>query len=245
MITKVFETGFDVLNKVRETQQEQLDQAAKLIADCLLAHKTFYVTGSGHSHTLCEEFYGRAGGLAFVVPIMTSELTMTEHPTKSSFLERLSGYAAILADLYDIEEGDVVLIASNSGRNAYPIEMAIEAKKRGASVIAITNIAHSNAVSSRHESGKMLMDIADIVIDNCGVPGDCAVQMEGVAAAVCPTSSMANTFIAQAISVQCAYYIKEKGVTPPVFVSLNSEGTEHVNDEYFEKYTRMYKKARL
>ena len=72
------------------------------------------------SHTLCEEFYGRAGGLAFVVPIMTSELTMTEHPTKSSFLERLSGYAAILADLYDIEEGDVVLIASNSGRNAYP-----------------------------------------------------------------------------------------------------------------------------
>ena len=192
MINKVFETGFDVLNKVSETQQEQLDQAAKLIADCFLAHKTFYVTGSGHSHTLCEEFYGRAGGLAFVVPIMTSELTMTEHPTKSSFLERLSGYAAILADLYDIEEGDVVLIASNSGRN-----------------------------------------------------GDCAVQMEGVAAAVCPTSSMANTFIAQAISVQCAYYIKEKGVTPPVFVSLNSEGTEHVNDEYFEKYTRMYKKARL
>ena len=160
-------------------------------------------------------------------------------------MEILSGYAAILADLYDIEEGDVVLIASNSGRNAYPIEMAIEARKRGASVIAITNIAHSNAVSSRHESGKMLMDIADIVIDNCGVPGDCAVQMEGVAAAVCPTSSMANTFIAQAISVQCAYYIKEKGVTPPVFVSLNSEGTEHVNDEYFEKYTRMYKKALL
>ena len=26
MINKVFETGFDVLNKVRETQQEQLDQ---------------------------------------------------------------------------------------------------------------------------------------------------------------------------------------------------------------------------
>lgn len=43
MINKVFETGFDVLNKVRETQQEQLDQAAKLIADCFLAHKTFYV----------------------------------------------------------------------------------------------------------------------------------------------------------------------------------------------------------
>ena len=57
------------------------------------------------------------------------------------------------------------------------------------------------------------MDIADIVIDNCGVPGDCAVQMEGVAAAVCPTSSMANTFIAQAISVQCAYYKRKRSNT--------------------------------
>lgn len=245
MINEVFETGFHVLNKVHETQEEQMDQAAKLIADCFLQHKTFYVTGSGHSHTLCEEFYARAGGLAFVVPIMTSELTMTEHPTKSSFLERLSGYAAILADLYHIEDGDVILIASNSGRNAYPIEMAMEAKKRGAHVIAITNVTHSSAVTSRHESGHMLMDVADIVIDNCGVEGDCALQMEGLATAVCPTSSMTNTFIAQAISVQCAYYIQEKGVTPPVFVSLNSEGTEHVNDTYFEKYTRMYKKACL
>ena len=56
-------------------------------------HK-FFVSGSGHSHTMAEEMYARAGGLAFVVPIFT----MTEHPTKSSHIERLSGYAKILAD---------------------------------------------------------------------------------------------------------------------------------------------------
>ena len=51
---------------------------------------------------------------------------------------------------------------------------------------------------------------------------------------------MANSFIVQAISVQCAKYIIDKGKNPPVFVSLNNEGSEHVNDEYFETYTRQY-----
>lgn len=243
LIDDVFALGFDILTKIRDTQKEAMDRSARMIAECFLNGKTFYVTGSGHSHTVGEEFYARAGGLAFVVPILTSELTLTEHPTKSSMLERLNGYAGILAELYGIEEDDVVMIASNSGRNAYPVEMALEAKKRGAKVIAITNLAHSQSVSSRHDSGKKLMDVADIVIDNCGVPGDCAMKLDGLDTMVCPTSSMANTFIVQSISVQCCRYIMDQGVKPPVFVSLNSEGTEHTNDEYFEKYTRMYQKV--
>lgn len=240
MIDEVFETGMSVVEKIRQTQSGVLDTAAKMIAECFVKGHTFFVSGSGHSHTVSEEFYGRAGGLAFVKPILTTELTLNEHPTKSSFIERLSGYAEILAQLYNIQAGDVVLIASNSGRNAYPIELALEAKKRGADVIAITSVAHSNATTSRHASGKHLLDIADVVIDNCGVPGDCAIKMEGLDTAVCPTSSIANAFIVQAISVQCARYIMEYGEKPPVFVSLNSEGTEHVNDEYFAKYTRQY-----
>lgn len=240
MIDEVFKIGFAVLGKIRDTQKQSLDEAAKLVADCFVNGHTFFVSGSGHSHTVAEEFYARAGGLAFVKPILTTELTLNEHPTKSSFLERLSGYAAILVDLYHVGQGDVVLIASNSGRNAYPIELALEAKSKGAKVIAITSVSHSNATTSRHVSGKHLLDIADVVIDNCGVCGDCALTMEGLDTAVCPTSSMANAFIAQSISVQCAKYILESGKKPPVFVSLNSEGTEHINDEYFAKYTRQY-----
>ena len=117
---------------------------------------------------MAEEMYARAGGLAFVVPILTSELTMTEHPTKSSHIERLSGYAKILVELYGVSSGDVVLIASNSGRNAYPIELALEAKSRGAHVVAITSMKHTTAQASRHSCGKNLYQIADIVIDNCG-----------------------------------------------------------------------------
>ena len=240
-VSKVFEIGLGVINKIKETQSEKLDAAGRMIARAHLDGHKFFVTGSGHSHTVAEEFYGRAGGLAFPVPIMTTELTLEEHPTKSSYIERLPGYAPILAELYGVSEGDVVLITSNSGRNAYPVEMAISAKERGAKVIAITSVDHSSKTTSRHASGKKLMDVADIVLDNCGVEGDSALKMDGMKASICPTSSMANAFIVQSIVAACCDEMLKDGVEPPVFISLNSDGNETVNDELFAKYTIQYK----
>lgn len=240
MIDNVFECGLSVVNQIWKTQKETLEEAGKMIACAHMEGHRFLVSGSGHSHTVAEEFYGRAGGLAFTVPMITIELTLMEHATKSSYLERLEGYAKILADLYHVEEGDVVLIASNSGRNAYPVELALEAKARGAKVIAITNVDHSSKTTSRHSSGKKLMDIADLVIDNCGVAGDSALTLEGLDTKMCPTSSMANAFIVQAISVATAQTMLEEGIKPPVFVSLNVDGNASKNEEYFKKYTRQY-----
>lgn len=239
-VNKVFDIGLGVIHKIRETQCEKLDAAGRLIAKTHMDGHKFFVTGSGHSHTVAEEFYGRAGGLAFPVPIMTTELTLEEHPTKSSYIERLPGYAPILAELYGVSEGDVVLITSNSGRNAYPVEMALCAKERGASVIAITNVDHSTKTSSRHASGKKLMDLADIVIDNCGVEGDSAFTPEGMKAPICPTSTMANAFMVQAMVAACTEEMLKEGQEPPVFISLNSDGNEAVNEVLFKKYTRQY-----
>lgn len=240
MVEQVFDTGFSLLNKLKRTQEKPIVDAGKMIAEAHMNGHRFFVSGSGHSHSVTEEFYGRAGGLAFTVPIMTIELTMAEHPTKSSYIERLDGYAKILVDLYHVEKDDVVLIASNSGRNAYPVELALEAKEKGAHVIAITNVDHSSKTVSRHSSGKRLMDIADIVIDNCGVVGDSALHLDGMNVAMCPTSSMANAFIVQAISVVCAKELVKCNVEVPVFASLNCDGNEKINDVYFKKYTRMY-----
>lgn len=239
-IDVVFETGLDVVNKIRDTQEENLVKAGKIIAKAHMDGHTFFVSGSGHSHTVAEEFYGRAGGLAFTVPIMPIELTLAEHPTKSSHVERLSGYANILIELFHIAKDDVIIIASNSGRNAYPIELALGAKEKGAYVIAITNVNHSSNTTSRHASGKRLMDIADLVIDNCGVEGDSAVKLDGLQASVCPTSSISNAFIVQAISVVCTQELLDHHVEAPIFISLNSDGNETVNDAYFAKYTRQY-----
>lgn len=240
MLEQVFTKGYDVVRLIESTQKDALYQASEMIAKAIAEDHHFFVTGSGHSHTVAEEFYGRAGGLACMTPILTTELTLTEHPTKSTYLERLCGYAGILAELYHVQAGDVVLIASNSGRNAYPVEMALEAHARGAKVVAITNLKHSNATTSRHPSQKRLFELADVVIDNCGEVGDAAMQVEGIQATLFPTSSIANAFIAQAITVQVACNLRDMGIEPPVFISSNVQNENNRNDEYYKKYTRIY-----
>lgn len=239
-IDQVFTTGLMIVHKIKETQVEAIHKAAALIAQAHAKQKTFYISGSGHSHSVAEELYGRAGSLAFSVPILTSELTLNEHPTKSTLIERLHGYASILAELYEIADGDVVLIASNSGRNAYPVELALEAKKRGAYVIAITNLQHSLAVTSRHESGKRLFEVVDIVIDNCGEKGDAATYIEGVNVPIFPTSSIANAFICGALSVDVCANLQAMGEEVEVFTSANVDNGFEKNANYFKKYGRMY-----
>ena len=240
MIDQVFSRGLKVIEDLQKTQTENLYKASELIADAIYNGHKFFVTGSGHSHTVAEEFYGRAGGMACMVPILTPELTLVDHPTKSTYLERLPGYANILVDLYKVSEGDVVLIASNSGRNAYPVDMALEAHKRGAKVIAITNMKHTLATTSRHPSNQLLYQVADVVIDNCGDIGDASMVIEGVMAPLCPTSSMANAFICQTLVVQVVTNLTNKGMEVPVFMSANAQNQVNRNDEFFEKYTRVY-----
>ncbi|MEF9968206.1 MAG: SIS domain-containing protein [Longicatena sp.] len=235
-----FEVGLGVVNKIKNTQKEAIKKAGRTISEAHRNGKTFYVSGSGHSHGVAEELYGRAGGLAFSVPILTSELTLTEHPTKSTFIERLAGYATILVDLYKIGEGDVVLIASNSGRNAYPVELAIEAKKRGAKVIAMTSMAHSTQVSSRDKSGKRLFEVADIVIDTCGEVGDSATYIDGIDVPILPTSSIANAFICASITAEVVCDLTAHNCEVEVLVSANVDGGYEKNEKYMEKYCRMY-----
>ena len=83
-VNKVFEIGLSVIRKIRETQSAKIDEAGRLIAVTHMAGHKFFVTGSGHSHMVTEEFYGRAGGLAFPIPIMTTELTLEEHHSFNS-----------------------------------------------------------------------------------------------------------------------------------------------------------------
>jgi len=229
-----------VVNLIANTQLDNIAKAAQITAQAFKENHKIFVTGSGHSHTFSEELYGRAGGLAFFVPILTPELMLTDHPTKSTYIERLPGYAHILFELYGCQKGDVLLIASNSGRNAYPVEMALLGKEKGCTVIAVTNVKHSSATTPRHPSNKRLMDIADIVIDNCGDIGDAAFIVEGVEPTMAPTSSLANALIAQIYAVEVAKELVKLGIEPPVFTSANVDGGFEKNEAYFAQYTRLY-----
>ncbi|MBD5133739.1 MAG: SIS domain-containing protein [Clostridiales bacterium] len=233
-----FSNAIDLLKKVSDTQSESIRQAVDAVSDTLKRDGMIFAFGTGHSHMLAEELFYRAGGLVKVYPIFDESLMLHANATRSSQVECLPGYAATLVENGpEMKAGDVIFIFSNSGRNAVPIEMAMQAKSRGLCVICITNLAHSSSVTSRHSSGKKLYELCDIVIDNCGVIGDTSVKIGGLTCG--PTSTVAGAAILQAIVCGVVERLQEDGAVPEVFISGNVDGGHEKNQVYYEKYRKL------
>lgn len=213
----------EVIRSVTDTQVEAITAAGVAVAGALRAGHRLWTFGTGHSHMLAEELYSRAGGLDGVRAVLEPSLMLHEGAAKSSALERLPGLAATLLSVHDVAAGDVVLVASNSGRNAVPVEFAQECRSRGATVVAVTSMSHSRSVASRAPSGSRLFEVADIVIDNCGVPGDAILDIPGSPEAVGPTSTATGALIVQAIVCEAVQQLVASGHAPPVLRSFNSD----------------------
>jgi uncharacterized phosphosugar-binding protein len=222
-----------LLDCAESTQGPAIGIAADMIADALAAGHMWHVFGTGHGHMLAEEVFYRAGGLMAVNAILDSALMLHDGALASTQVERLAGYAAIVLSKHNLEAGDVMLIASNSGRNAVPIEAAIEAKGRGLQVIALTSLSHSRSVVSRHHSGKKLFELADIVLDNCGRPGDAALEVEGLPGPLCATSTVMGVTLLQWLVYEVVGRLLARGVAPAVTISANVPGGDAHNESGF------------
>ena len=239
---RYFELAQSKLQEVLDRELPNIQKAAALVTESCAAGGKFYVFGSGHSHMVAEEIYLRAGGLALVHGILPPELMIHQQPiTKGTYLERVEGYAPALIELYRVTEKDTIMVISNSGRNAIPVEMCLAAKEKGAKVIAMTSMRHSSACSSRHSSGKKIYEIADVTIDNCAEKGDAAFPIEGLDARIGPTSTVTGVVIAEAIVCQVVDDLVKAGCEVPVFVSSNVDGGDERNDATFKKYYGYWK----
>jgi len=233
---KFFDGVISLLNAVREKERENILKAATLVKDCLKNDKIIHVYGTGHSQVLAVEIFCRAGGLVPVNGILDIGSSVYAGALKSTGVERLPGYANILLNYYDVGEGDVLIIISNSGRNALPIEMAMGAKERGAKVIAVTSIKFSSSFPSRHPSGKRLYDVADVVINNHVPIGDAFLEVEGLKTKIAPVSTIINSAILHAITSEAVRMLLEEGIEPSVWMSANVPGSDEFNKEYIRKY---------
>lgn len=217
-------------------QAKEISLAATWMANSLKNEGWIYTSGTGHSHLFAEEIFYRAGGFARVRPILAPKLMLHESATGSTLEERREGYAQELLQPYPIDQKDLFIISSNSGRNAVSLEMAQHAKKKGAKVIVLTNLRHSQSVTSRHSSGLKLYEVGDLVLDNFGEIGDASIAMAGLAPRVGATSTVIGTALLQAICVEAAALLLQEGLTPEVFSSSNSDEGEAHNEALLRKY---------
>jgi uncharacterized phosphosugar-binding protein len=233
---KYFEILQGQMRAIREREWAKIAQAGEWLGEALANDKFFYAFGTGHSHLLAEEIFYRAGGLARACPILDERLMLHKEAIQATYNEREEGYAAKLLDQYPVERGDVLIVASNSGRNNVPIEMALEGRARGMRVIAITNLAHAKVWGSKHKSGKTLGEVAELCIDNCGIAGDACTPVEGIQQLVGSPSTATGAMIVNLIIVQGIESALKRGATPEVFISSNTPGGDGHNDRLLLKY---------
>lgn len=232
-----------VLRRIVETQMENIERAGTIIADAVANDAIVYTFGTGHSHVTAEEVSLRAGGLVGVDAILEPSLTGHTKMLQSFLMERVEGIAEVILDYYEVSTRDVLVVISNSGRNAVPIEMAMGAQARGIPVIAITSLEMSKGTKSRHSSGKKLYQFADVIIDNCCPMGDCLLQLEGARAPVGAGSGVTSMFIMHSVIVQATQELIDRGIDPPVCMAGNLDGADEFNQPLLERYRGRLKVA--
>ena len=239
--TEYFENLQRIIARISTEQAENIELAARAVADTLENGGRIHTFGTGHSHMLAEEIFYRAGGLVNVNPILETGLMLHESASKSTALERLEGYGEILFDLHGIKETDILFLFSNSGRNGVAIDLGIIARGKGVKTVVITNMEHTMQGKSRHSSGKKLYELGTVVIDNCGCMGDASMRIDEIGRNVAPTSTAAGAAILNAIEARAVEMMVTDGYIPEVFSSSNVDGGDEINDAYVKKYIKEIK----
>ena len=231
----IYEYGdkiIEVIKKAEEKNKDTIKFLAEKVAENIENDKVIHTFGTGHSHMLGIELFARAGGLGNVDAMLDPDTLTSFGAQRSGAIEKTSGVSDVIYDSYNIEKGDIMIITSNSGRNAMPIEMAMRAQKEGVYVIALTNVEQSKNQTSRHPSGKRLFECADCVVDTCVPTADATLNLDGIKTG--PASSIVTMFLVNTIVSEAIKIVLSHGKRPYVFQSQNVDGFD--NNAIYEHF---------
>lgn len=228
----------DLFEKIRDTQKKAIENAAIVIADHIAHGANVYLFDTGH--IIDSEIYNRAGGLVlmrrFTFDIQISD-NSRENPLKDAdHNTAMNGYTNYILQLSHIKTGDVLFIGSVSGKTINVIDLAIEAKKRGIFVIAMTSVIYSSQLDSMHASKLRLYEAADLVIDNCAPYGDAMMNVAELDSPFIPASGIAAAYIMWALNAEIVENLLKKGIQPGVLRSVNIEENRAYNIELQKRY---------
>jgi uncharacterized phosphosugar-binding protein len=235
------------IDAIEATQLPLIREAAAHFAATIKKGRLVHVFGTGHSRMAVEEMFPRYGSFPGFHPIV--ELSMTYHNAvvgangqrQAMFLENVQGFGPVLWRNFATSPDDALLAISTSGCNAVTIDVALEAKRLGMVVVAMTSLAHAAVSTSRHESGKKLHEIADVILDQQAPAGDSAVWINGLETPVAPLSSVTGCAIINLVKAEVARLLTEAGSPPKVLTAachLGADRARQLFEETYDDYRR-------
>ena len=243
-----FEKTLALLARLRETQGPAIEKAAQLFADRIAKGGLVFLFGNGHSRMMCEEMIPRQGCFPGFVALV--ELSLSNHANivganglrAPLHLEKFEGYAEEILKGFAFGPHDAMVVVSTSGLRPVAVEMALGAKARGLPVVGILSVAHCKEAKAGHSSGKKLLDVADVVIDNQCPPGDCIVEIPGLEWRTGPTSTVTGGMIVNMIRCRVAELLVEKGKPPVLLPSHQFVGNASAQEQ-LERFYEAYRKS--
>ncbi|MDO4573656.1 MAG: sugar isomerase domain-containing protein [Planctomycetia bacterium] len=236
------EKTLEVYRRIETEQQANIEKAGGMMADAVAADQLIHVYGGGgHTTLVMGEMFFRAGGLANINPIMETGLSVFNQALKYLELERCVNYGAHIMRYYKLQKDELLIIFHNIGINAATIDAALEAKKAGVKIVAVSSSHWQQEMPPehfiRHPSGKNLFDLADVCIDDYNPVGDCAVSVPGFETPIAPNSNLVDFYIAHRLEIECVKQCVARGIEPPVWRSANAPGGDEFNAKYVAKYS--------
>src|SRR6202011_843894 len=221
--------------------REALDMAAGLCTEAIARDGLVHLFGCGHSRMMCEEMTPRQG--CFVGWHTIVELALTYHNLivgpnglrQSLHLEKTPGYAEQILRNFAFGRQDVLIVISTSGIREVIVEMAEGAKQRGLKVIGVVSRAHCEQARPAHPSGKKLLDVADVILDNGAPVGDSLLALEGGRGKTGPFSTVGGAMVMNMLRCEVAQRLLDRGIEPVFLPSHQFAGDRTVEErlEYF------------
>jgi uncharacterized phosphosugar-binding protein len=238
---RFFRDAMARLQTLLDTQRDALDRAAALCTEAIARDGLVHLFGCGHSRMLCEEMTPRQG--CFVGWHTIVELGLTYHNLivgpnglrQSLHLEKTLGYAEQILRNFAFGPHDVLIVISTSGIREVIIEMAEGTKQRGLPVIAVVSRSHCEEATPAHPSGKKLIDVADVVLDNGAPVGDTILALEGSREKTGPFSTIGGAMVMNMLRCEVAQRLVQRGIEPVFLPSHQFVGSRTVEEqlEYF------------
>ncbi len=240
LMDRYFDAMRGVLTLVENTQRTAIIAAAEQIAARLAQGAAWHLLDTGHM--LMSEGVGRTGGLMAVRPIkITCEI---ENPVRyrpgaasgAVGYDGIPGFADYVIGRSNIVAGDIVMLGSVSGYNYFPVDLALKTRAMGCLTVALTSVAYSRELTSKHPSGKRLFEACEYVLDNCANYGDALVPVEALGRVICPASGVSASYLFWALQSTVIERLLAMGKAPGVYLSNHLPDAAEQNERALEQY---------